>query len=403
MREATAGRPPLPLAAAAVAAAWGALYTVVRWIAAYVTLPIHDDVRYDYVAAEAGLRYGWSRIYDLSLLARLSAGFPAPQNTIHPGGTFINPPPLAWIWAPLTAFSEPTAYLVWTIVGLAALAWTWWIAAPYRGLGRVAMLLAALALWPVLEAFYFGQPTMLVLALVASSWWLTRRGRPIAAGAALAFAVALKPQVVVMVPLCLLLAGRWRVVVAAGVTGAFLAAVSALTLGASGLADFWSTLQWIQTDPGHSFFTVASLFGFGPATYALLGVQGALCLYVAWRRRTNVDVVFALGLLGSLMVSFHLHQPDYCNLVLAAWLVLRGQASLVTKLWLALGFVTMQALTIDIPRQQVPQLVWDLGWLLILGFVDAEDAEEEAREDRLHAEGEHHRGRDDLAHGQARV
>jgi hypothetical protein len=38
-------RPPLWLAAAAVAAGWGAAYDIGRWIAAFVT----------YVAAEAGL------------------------------------------------------------------------------------------------------------------------------------------------------------------------------------------------------------------------------------------------------------------------------------------------------------------------------------------------------------
>lgn len=370
------------------------------WTVAYVRLPIHDDVRYDYVAAEAGLRYGWSRIYDLDLLRALSAGFPSPQNTIHPGGTFINPPPLAWLWTPLVSLPEPVAYLVWTVAGLAALAWAWYLAAPYRGIGKVTMLLAGLALWPVMEAFYFGQPTMLVLALVATAWWLLRRDSALAAGVALAVATALKPQVVVMVPLCLVAAGRWRVVASWAASGALIAAVSAASLGVSGLREFWSTLQWIQTDPGHSFFTVAYLFGLGPVAYAVLAAQGALCLFVAWRRRADLDVVFALGLVGSLMVAFHLHQPDYANVLLAAWLVLRGATSLVHKAWLALGFVTLQVLTMGVPW---PQLAWDLGWLLVVGFVDAEDAEKEAREHRLHAERQQDRRGDDLAHGQARV
>src|SRR5436853_25609 len=81
-------------------------------------------------------------------------------------------------------------------------------------------------------------------------WWM-RGDRMIAAGVALALATALKPQVVLMVPVCLLVAGRWRPVVAWGASTAVLAAFSAATLGPSGLADFWSTLQWIQTDGGH--------------------------------------------------------------------------------------------------------------------------------------------------------
>src|SRR5207249_2624541 len=179
---------------------------------------------------------------------------------IHSGGTFINPPLLAWLWTPLVAFPEPVAYLIWTVVSLAALVWAWHIVAPFQGLAKVALLLAGLALWPVMEAFYFGQPTMLVLALVASAWWLMRHDR----------------------------------------------------------------------------------------------------LLVAWRRRDNPDVVFAAGLLGSLMVSFHLHQPDYSNLLLAAWLVLRGAPSLAHKAWLGVGFVTMQVLTMGLPA---PQLAWNLVWL----------------------------------------
>jgi len=357
-------RPPLVLAAATVAAAWGALYSVIRWVVAYVTVPVHDDVRYDYVAAQAGLRYGWSKIYDLDILGRLSAGFPAPQNTIHPGGTFINPPLLAWLWAPLVAFPEPVAYLIWTVVGLLALVWAWYLAAPYQGLGRLAMLLAGIALWPVMEAFYFGQPTMLVLALVATGWWLMRRDHVVWAGIALALATTLKPQVVLMVPVCLLAAGRWRPLISYALAGVVVAALSALSLGSSGLNDFWQTLQWIQTDSGHSFFTVAFLFGMGPLTYAVLAAQGAACVFVAWRRRDDLDIVFALGLLGSLMVSFHLHQPDYSNLLLAGWLVLRGTTSLAHKAWLGMGFVTMQVLTMGNPA---PQLFWNLVWLAILG------------------------------------
>jgi hypothetical protein len=359
-------RPPLALAAAAVAAGWGALYSIGRWTVEYVTVPIHDDVRYDYVAAQAGLRYGWSKIYNLDILRELSAGFPAPQNTIYRGGTFINPPLLAWLWTPLVAFPEPVAYLIWTLLSLGALVWAWYLAAPFNGVAKLALLLAGLALWPVMEAFYFGQPTMFVLALVATAWWLMRRDQMIWAGIALAFATTLKPQVVIMIPACLLVAGQVRPLVAYAASGAVIALVSALSLGPLGLNDFWQTLKWIQTDGGHSFFTVAYLFGMGsPLTYAVLAVSGIACLFVAWRRRDDLDVVFAIGLLGSLMVSFHLHQPDYSNLLLAGWLVLRGTPSVAHKAWLAVGFITMQVLTMG---QPAPQLIWDVVWLAILGL-----------------------------------
>src|SRR5437660_1904504 len=70
-------RPPLLLGAALVASGWTALYSCVIWLLEFVTAPMHDDVRLYYVAAEAGLRYGWSTIYDQGALRSDSMTFPA--------------------------------------------------------------------------------------------------------------------------------------------------------------------------------------------------------------------------------------------------------------------------------------------------------------------------------------
>src|SRR5436309_15481106 len=83
-------------------------------------------------------------------------------------------------------------------------------------------------------------------------------------------------------------------------------------------------------------------------TYVLLAIQGIACLAVARVRRHELETVFAAGLLGSLMVSFHLHQWDYTNLVLAAWLVLRNGPPLWHRVWLALGLVTLQLLSVGV-------------------------------------------------------
>jgi len=76
-------------------------------------------------------------------------------------------------------------------------------------------------------------------------------------------------------------------------------------------------------------------------------------------------VVFALGLLGSLVFAFHLHQYDYAALILAAWLVLRTDPPLWHRFWLLVGLAAMQAISLGNP---LPQLLWDLGWLVILGL-----------------------------------
>jgi len=95
----------------------------------------------------------------------------------------------------------------------------------------------------------------------------------------------------------------------------------------------------------------------------LLAILGIASMAVAWRRRHDLDTVFAAGLLGSLVVSVHLHLYDYTTLVLAAWFVLRTAPPLSHRLWLVAGVITMQALALGFP---VPQLLWDAAWLGIL-------------------------------------
>jgi hypothetical protein len=241
----------------------------------------------------------------------------------------------------------------------------WHLSAPYSGLVKLALLLLALALWPVLDALYRGQPVLVLLALVAAAWWLTTQEKPWAAGTALALATALKPQVVYLVPLALLVSGRYRVVIGWAVACLVLAVGFVLSLGPSGLQSWWQTFQLVENNGEHAYFTLAYLFGFGLLTYSLLAIFGVAALAVAWKRKADVDMVFVAGLLGSLAVSVHLHLYDYSTLVLAAWLFLRTSPPLWQRLWLLVGVVTMQALALGLPP---PQLAWDAGWLGILVF-----------------------------------
>ena len=358
-------RPPLWLASAALVAGWAALYDIATWVILLMRQSIHPDFRIFYVAAEAGLRYGWASIYDLTTLRALSSSFPAGQNYIDPALPFINPPVFAWLIAPLTVLPLPVAYVVWTIVSLAALLWAWHIAAPYAGLRKIALLLAALALWPVLDAFYFGQPTLVIIGLLASSWWLCSKDRPLTAGAALALATALKPHTVLLVPLALLVSGRYRPFFSWAAVCALLAIACLVALGPSGLNNALQTLEYGQTDTGQAHYTLAYVFGTGLNSYALEGVQGIAALAIAWRRRADLNTVFALGLLGSLAFAFHLHQYDYAALILAAWLVLRTGPPMWHRLWLLIGVAPMQVISLGNP---LPQLAWDFGWLIILAL-----------------------------------
>jgi hypothetical protein len=384
-----------------VAALWAGAHAIAVWILLYMAMPVHEDVRMIYVAARAGLRFGWAAIYDQSMLRALSASFPPGQQRIDAVYTYVHPPLVAWLFAPLTAFSEPIAYLLWTLVSLAGLVFAWQVAAPYAGVAKASLLLLAIGLWPLVSAFYYGQPITLVIACITGAWWLVNHDRPLAAGVALALATAIKPQVMWMLPVAILASGRVRVI--AGWVGGcvVMATLFAIALGANGISAWLNALQQNQSDPAHAVNTLIHFFGLGPLTAALWAILGVSALAVAYRQKRDVDMVFTAGLVGTALVTFHFHELDYSVLVLAAWFVLRTSPPIWQRLWLIAGIAAVELLGVgtalgpawDVPSHAVV-IAWTASWLALiaapsLGFgrlsLHAEDAQEEAREDRLHA------------------
>lgn len=362
-------RPPLWLASAAMASFWAAVYTVARWTLLYALGPVHQDFRFTYVAAEAGVRHGWQSIYDPAVLGSLSAGFPVGEQVIQGALTYVNPPLLAWIVSPLTVFSEPVAFAIWTAFSVATFVVAWLTAAPYTGLARVVLLMVGLGLWPLLFVLYFGQPDLVLMALVAAAWWFCTRGRPTAAGVALAFATFLKPNVIWLVPIALLASRRYRIFGSWGVTCSILGAATAISLGEPGLLSWWHAFQAAQTDPAQVPDTIVRFFGIGPLTVVLWILQTCAALLVAVRDR-RPEIVFAVGLLGSATASVHFHYWDYTLLVLGAWFVLRTAPPMWHRIWLALGILPMQLMSFQASHAEIPliapQLVWDAAWLAIL-------------------------------------
>src|SRR5207244_263784 len=94
---------------------------------------------------------------------------------------------------------------------LAALALTWYLAAPGVGRASLIHLAAALGWLPVIYGLQLGQPAIFVALAVAASYWLLRSDRPVWAGVALG-AIVLKPQLAFLVPFALLTLRRDRAI-----------------------------------------------------------------------------------------------------------------------------------------------------------------------------------------------
>jgi Glycosyltransferase family 87 len=293
------------------------------WIYAAALILPHSgdfsDFRVYYSAAWVGTHYGWSHIYD----ARLGSLAPVPG--LYP---FANPPLVAWLAAPLTALPYAQGQLIWTILlGLVTVAAAWTVS---QG-GAKSRLLGAglvLATLPAVVTIAFGQSIAICFAAVAAGQLLEKRSHQVAAGVVLSLAF-LKPQDVVLVPLQLLLARRFRTVVALAATGAVLLSLSFATLGPTGL---WQWLGQIQAAGQFSGMRQWNLESFLPPALAWAVRVSAVGLAAAVAHFTKrTDQSLAAGVIGSLLISPYGSPADLVLVVYFVAQMLVGPDSIVPR------------------------------------------------------------------------
>jgi len=356
--------PPLWLSAAATAAGITAAFGIARWVEHFVTHPYEQDFRLNYVAAEIGLTHGWSHIYDLDLERQITASFAQAGIVIDSYHNYVTPPPLAWLLAPFTVFSVPTGFLVWAIVSLAALIAAWWLVCPGKGIARVTLLLIAVAFWPMHYTFWLGQTATISIALLALTWWFLERERWAPAGVVMAIALFIKPQLLLLLPVALLVSGRWKPALYCALAGGILGVLSLVSLGQDGINSYITSVNFTKGNPIHSVLTFA-WFGRGLVATGLEVTAGVAALLLAWYRRDRMDLVFALGIVGSTASAFYLHEYDAAVFVLPAWIMLRSRPSVPQQAWLLVGLAAAQLIAIGVFW---PMVLWEAGWIAMLGL-----------------------------------
>jgi hypothetical protein len=318
--------------------------------------PTAADFYLYYLAGQVGRGYGFSHMYDPAVF------LPALQASSGRFMPYLNPPPLAGLVLPLTFLPYRLAHALWGSLLVAAVFLAWRLVAPGTGLVRLAHLTAVAALLPVLLGLWLGQATFLVIAAVALCWWFLQRGRPVWAGVALA-ALALKPQVAILVPMALLLAGYRRVFLSWAAATLVLVAASLLVIGADGVQYYRQAIEVVYHLPGLKPDTLAGVLGFGLAGRLAAALAAGVALFTAWRARgAGPEWPIAAALVGSVLASPYLNVYDLTVLVLAAWLVLRTQPPLWQKLLLLPGY----ALFALASGGSAPVVIFACAWLLSL-------------------------------------
>ena len=237
------------------------------------------------------------------------------------------PPHLILLMAPFGLLPYLPAYLLWTVLGAAALLW----AVPAgcdRRLGAAALLLAPAGL----IAFVSGQNAFFVAAIFAAVFRFMD-ARPLLAGLLLGV-MTVKPQVGLLVPLMLVMTGRWTVFASAAATSLALVGATALLFG----PEIWTTYlrdalpvqEYVIRDPTRATLGLmptaymnARILGLSAeAAYAVQGVFASLAVAaVVWTYRRPRDPLLSFGIVLTATLAATPYLMSY-DLVAVSWLVL---------------------------------------------------------------------------------
>jgi hypothetical protein len=283
-------------------------------------------------------------IYDAHWLSSIQPGIWTgdPITSLRP---FAYPPTLLLLLRPLHQLPYPFAYSLW----VASTAVVFLIGA--RRLSPRVWWLAALSV-PFAITARTGQTPLLIGGLVAIA--LTSLSRPLLAGALLGAAFSLKPQVILLAPIALMLAGHWRALGAMAITGLAMCAAS-LVLGPHLWIDWLRSLQEfsaINSQMGVEFLAAP------PGLVPLYGVIAVMCLTMAVKRDPATILIAIVG--GSVVISPHAVSYELTMLVPASlafiWPIgLMSVPALWTLItlsvppWAVLGYVVLASCRHRIP------------------------------------------------------
>jgi hypothetical protein len=155
--------------------------------------------------------------------------------------------------------------------------------------------------------------------------------------------VAIKPQLALLVPLCLLVAGRRKMFAAWLAATAVMVAAALVLLGPDGVQRYRDALslasQWEPTRR----YAIAGPLGLGPQVYAVEAVVLAVAVFAAWRHRAaGVGPPIATGIVGSLLFTPYVGFQDFAMLVVAGWLIVRAGATTSQVALLVVGYVLLE-------------------------------------------------------------
>ena len=255
----------------------------------------------------------------LGYMPRLSDSFPV---------SFVNPPIVAWLIQPLALLSLQAGTNAFVTLNIAAMALAAAMLIRYvqPATGRLLAVGLVTALVFSLAAdtgILLGQSDGLLLLSGTAAIVALDRGRPTLAGFLLV-PLMLKPQLMWLVPIVLIIARQWRMLLGPAIGAVIIAATSVLLIGPAHLGDVVAVLtshgyQHLDLQSNSIPSLVARPAGSNGAAWVVAFVVAAVACVTtfAFRKRLHANPVSALALGLALSVCLSPHLGDYSLMLLA--------------------------------------------------------------------------------------
>jgi hypothetical protein len=307
--------------------------------------PLGADFPSFWAASRLALQGRPAQVYSFAAHAAAERGAFGGVNV--PYSAFFYPPTYLLICLPLgvlpylgalAAWLGATGYGGWRVVRA-------WLGAPLR-----RWAIPMLAFPGVLSTVGHGQNAFLTTALVGAAI-LSWDRRPLLAGVCVGL-LTIKPQLGLMIPLALVVSGRWRVIASAGATAIGLALTALAVFGFSTWRAWWAVSplarraleeNWVGAEKMQSAFAAVRLLhggvGLAYGVQAAVALAAAAILVQTMRRRPSATLAADPLAQGAVLATASLlaspFMLDYDLMLLAlplAWLV-REQAKGAALPW----------------------------------------------------------------------
>lgn len=337
--------------------------------------PLGYDFLAFWSASHIALHGNAAAAYDVAqLFEAQKAALPA----VEARYAWFYPPTFYLLILPLAWLPYALSYLVFSAVTLAG-----FTAAIRRVLTGPGTLLLLVAFPGVFFNLVQGQNAFLTAALGATALALLDR-RPVLAGIVVGL-LAVKPHLAVLFPVALLASGRWKSVLAAGLTATGFFALSVLVLKAETAHAFLASLNHarlmvesgaLPLDKMPTYFAFARLLGFGTdiayALHLLIAAFVIVAVATIWHRNKPYYLRASALVTGTFLISPYLFDYDMVWLAFPmAWIGmeamksgwLRWEREVIAAAWLAPLLVPVLANTVSL---QTGPLITTALFVLIL-------------------------------------